>query len=155
MEDRERRIMLLAGAAGGIGAIFKAPLGAALFATEVLYREPEFEFEGIIPSILSSIVSSSVFTLVYGWETVFHIPRLFPIVAPSELLIYGVFGLLCAAVGFFYIHVFYGLRDRFFGKLRISRPLRSSLGGLMLGGLHLLFARVLVWRSHGVHGARQ
>jgi len=34
--DRERRMMLLAGAAGGIGAIFKAPLGAALFATEVL-----------------------------------------------------------------------------------------------------------------------
>ena len=36
MSDRERRIMLLAGAAGGIGAISKAPLGAALFATEVL-----------------------------------------------------------------------------------------------------------------------
>ena len=29
MDDRERRILLLAGAAGGIGAIFKAPLGAA------------------------------------------------------------------------------------------------------------------------------
>lgn len=29
MDERERRIMLLAGAAGGIGAIFKAPLGAA------------------------------------------------------------------------------------------------------------------------------
>ena len=49
MDERDRRLMLLAGAAGGIGAIFKAPLGAALFATEVLYQEPEFEFEGIIP----------------------------------------------------------------------------------------------------------
>jgi len=75
MDERERRILLLAGAAGGIGAIFKAPLGAALFATEVLYRKPEFEFEGIIPSILSSIVAYTVFTLYYGWGTIFHIPR--------------------------------------------------------------------------------
>src|SRR5512143_3281364 len=50
-EEKDRRIMLLAGAAGGIGAIFKAPMGAALFATEVLYRRPEFEFEAIIPSV--------------------------------------------------------------------------------------------------------
>ncbi len=53
VSDRERRVMLLAGAAGGIGAIFKAPLGAALFATEVLYRKEDFEFEAIIPCILS------------------------------------------------------------------------------------------------------
>lgn len=65
MNDRERRLMLLAGAAGGIGAIFKAPLGAALFATEVLYRKPEFEFEGIIPSVISSIIGYTVFTLYY------------------------------------------------------------------------------------------
>ena len=56
VSDKERRIMLLAGAAGGIGAIFKAPLGAALFATEVLYRKEAFEFEALIPCILSSIV---------------------------------------------------------------------------------------------------
>ena len=78
MDERDRRLMLLAGAAGGIGATFKAPLGAALFATEVLYQEPEFEFEAIIPSIVSSIVAYSVFTLFYGWETLFHIPRFVP-----------------------------------------------------------------------------
>ena len=35
--DTERRYLLLAGAAGGIGAIFRAPLGGALFVVEVLY----------------------------------------------------------------------------------------------------------------------
>jgi H+/Cl- antiporter ClcA len=30
--------MVLAGAAGGIGAIFRAPLGAALVVCELLYR---------------------------------------------------------------------------------------------------------------------
>lgn len=142
MDDRDRRIMLLAGAAGGLGAIFKAPLGSALFATEVLYRRPEFEFEGIIPCILSSIVGYTVFTFYYGWETLFHIP-VFSFTHPSELLFYGIFGVLCAAVGFFYIHTFYGMRDRFFRGLHLSRPLKVSLGGLMLGGIAFFFPQVL------------
>jgi CIC family chloride channel protein len=143
MDDRERRILLLAGAAGGIGAIFKAPLGAALFATEVLYRKPEFEFEGIIPSILSSIVAYTVFTLYYGWGTIFHIPRLSPVIAPSELLIYGIFGVCCAAIGFIYIHVFYGIRDRFFNRLPFPKLFKPALGGLMLGVLAFFLPQVL------------
>jgi len=143
MNERDRRIVLLAGAAGGIGAIFKAPLGAALFATEVLYRKPEFEFEGIIPSILSSIVGYAVFTLYDGWGTIFHIPRMSPIIAPSELLIYGVFGVFCALVGAFYIYFFYGMRDRFFHKLPFSKPLRPAIGGFMLGALALFLPQVL------------
>ena len=134
-DTRDRRIMLLAGAAGGISAIFKAPLGASLFATEVLYREPEFEFEAIIPSIVSSIVAYTVFTLVNGWETLFRVPHLAPVISPSELLIYGIFGVLSAGVGFFYIHIFYGMRDRFFKKLNLSRFLKPAVGGFMLGGV--------------------
>ncbi|MEW6377505.1 MAG: chloride channel protein [Thermodesulfobacteriota bacterium] len=142
MDERDRRIMLLAGAAGGLGAIFKAPLGSALFATEVLYRRPEFEFEGIIPCILSSIVGYTVFTFYYGWGTIFHIPR-FPFTPLSELFFYGVFGVFCAAIGFFYIHFFYGMRDRFFNKLRLSKSFRPAIGGLMLGGLAFFLPQVL------------
>ena len=142
-DSRDRRIMLLAGAAGGISAIFKAPLGASLFATEVLYREPEFEFEAIISSIISSIVAYAVFTLFYGWETLFHIPRLAPIISPSELLIYGIFGVLSAGVGFFYIHFFYGMRDLFFKRLHLSRFLKPALGGFMLGGVAFFLPEVL------------
>jgi CIC family chloride channel protein len=142
-DTRDRRIMLLAGAAGGISAIFKAPLGASLFATEVLYREPEFEFEAIIPSVTSSIVAYTVFTLVQGWETLFHVPRLVPAIAPTELLIYGIFGVLAAGVGFFYIHIFYGMRDRFFKKLNLPRSLKPALGGLMLGGVAFFLPQVL------------
>jgi chloride channel protein, CIC family len=142
-EERDRRIMLLAGAAGGIGAIFKAPMGAALFATEVLYRRPEFEFEAIIPSIFSSIVAYTVFTLYYGWATLFHIPSLVPIFSMGEILVYAVFGGLCAVVGFIYISFFYGLRDRFFRSLKVSRFLKPAVGGLLLGGLGFFLPQVL------------
>ncbi len=143
MDERNRRIMLLAGAAGGISAIFKAPLGAALFATEVLYRKPEFEFEGILPSILSSIIAYMVFTFWYGWGTIFYVPKISPVLAPSELLIYGVFGILCATVGFLYIRLFYGMRDHFFKRFSYLGSLKPALGGLMLGGVAFFLPQVL------------
>jgi CIC family chloride channel protein len=151
MNERDRRVMLLAGAAGGLGAIFKAPLGSALFATEVLYRRPEFEFEGIIPCILSSIVGYTVFTFYYGWETIYHIPK-FPF-TPNELFFYGIFGFLCAAVGFLYIQVFYGMRDNFFKKLRIPRALKPAIGGLMLGGLAFFLPQILGGGNEWVQSA--
>jgi CIC family chloride channel protein len=50
---RERRLMLLAGCAGGLGAIFRAPLEGALTAVEVLQRE-DMEGKGIILCIMFS-----------------------------------------------------------------------------------------------------
>ena len=40
---------MLAGAAGGVGAIFRAPLGGALFAGEVLYSSTAFESAALAP----------------------------------------------------------------------------------------------------------
>ena len=138
---RDRRILVLAGAAGGIGAIFHAPLGAALFAPEVLYRETEFEFEAIMPCIVASIVASSVFDQYSGRATLFFPgPVNFE---PKELLAYVLFGGVCALIGYIYIKVFYGARDWFFHPLKIPRIFKPALGGLMLGAIALLGPSVL------------
>ncbi len=140
--DKERRIMLLAGAAGGIGAIFKAPLGAALFATEVLYRREDFEFEAIIPCILSSIVGFTVFTLHDGTGTIFRIPDL-AMASLAQLPLYGVLGLLCAGIGFLYVRLFYGTRDHFFRRIPMPRMLKPALGGLLVGVVGFFLPQVL------------
>ena len=57
LSDRERRIMMAAGIGAGVGSIFRAPLAGALFAAEVLYKDPEFESEVIIPAGISSVVA--------------------------------------------------------------------------------------------------
>src|ERR1700683_4119103 len=49
MRPAERRVLMAAGMGAGIAAIFRAPLAGALFASEVLYRSPEFEPEVIMP----------------------------------------------------------------------------------------------------------
>ncbi|MDD3580003.1 MAG: chloride channel protein [Desulfobacca sp.] len=142
LKPRDRRILMLAGAAAGIGAIFRAPLGAALFAPEVLYRDTEFEFEAILPCLTSSIVAYSIFTNVYGHRAIFF-PGHIDLTLPTELLPYSLFGVVCALVGYFYVHWFYGLRDKFFKKLPIPKLLKPALGGFLLGCVALFYPQIM------------
>ncbi len=142
LPDKDRRLMVLAGMGGGIGSIFRAPLGGALFATEVLYREPDFEYEGIIPAIISAIVAYSIYGFVYGWGAIFDTPKLL-FHQPLHLVLYLVFGFLAAGAGVLYIRVFYGMRDRVFRKLPIKKHYRPAIGGLLLGVLAYFYPPVL------------
>jgi CIC family chloride channel protein len=137
----DRRILLLAGMAGGIGATFRSPLGGALFAVEVLYRDPEFEHEGLVPCIISSIIAYSLFGAVTGWQPLLDTPR-FRFDHPRELILYLGLGILCALLGKFYVQVFYRTRD-FFRRLRMPTMLKPALGGLLLGLLAMVVPQVL------------
>lgn len=141
LKPRERRILVLAGAAGGIGAIFQAPLGAALFAPEVLYRETDFEYEAILPCVISSILAYAVYTQLYKGGALFF-PGPVDFSLPTELLPYAIFGGACALVGFIYVRVFYGARDGFFNHLRIPRWIKPALGGLMLGAIAFFYPQI-------------
>jgi CIC family chloride channel protein len=142
LKPREQRILVLAGAAGGIGAIFQAPLGAALFAPEVLYRETEFESEAILPCVVSSIIAYAVYTQFYRKGALFF-PGPVDFSIQTELLPYAVFGVLCALVGFLFVRIFYGARDRFFRPLRIHRMLKPALGGLMVGCIAFFVPQIM------------
>jgi CIC family chloride channel protein len=142
LPDKERRLMVLAGMGGGIGSIFRAPLGGAIFGAEVLYKEPEFEYEGLIPAIISSVVAYSVYGFVYGWGSIFDTPK-FVYHQPLLLLLYLVFGVIAALVGILYVRVFYGMRDKLFRKLHMRRHFIPAIGGLLLGCLAYFFPEVL------------
>lgn len=136
-----RRILLLAGMAGGVGATFRSPLGGALFAVEVLYRNPEFEHEGLIPSIIASITAYSLFGAVTGWEPLLATPH-FRFEHPAELILYLVLGVVCALLGLVYVKVFYGVRD-YFKRLAMPNWLKPALGGILLGLLAMAVPQVL------------
>jgi chloride channel protein, CIC family len=130
--DRERRLMVLAGAAGGIGAIFRAPLGGALVVCELLYRNSEFEYDAVVPALLTSVVAYSVYALFNGWAPMFATSPA-PFDQPQKLLVYLVLGVAVAALGWVYVSVFYGLRDRVFARLPFPRHFRPALGGFLTG----------------------
>jgi CIC family chloride channel protein len=109
----------------------------------VLYTE-DFETEAIVPCIISSVVAYSTFTFFFGHQPIFATPPItFAFADVRELLLYGVLGLVCVPVGWFYARSLYGLRDRFFRRLPIKRHFIPAIGGLVVGCLGLLTPKVL------------
>lgn len=127
---RERRILLIAGAAAGMSAVFRTPLGAALLVVELLHRD-DFETDALIPSILASVVSYSVFIYFFGESTLFaHAPR-YPFV-PAHLPLYALFALLVSVVAVVYVGTIHGA-ERAFSRVRLPIWARPALGGFLLG----------------------
>ncbi|MHC1636526.1 MAG: chloride channel protein [Candidatus Methanospirareceae archaeon] len=132
LSDRDKRELVICGAAAGLGAIFKAPLGGALFAVEVLYKR-DFEMEAMIPAIVCSVVSYAVFCSFpqIGFGPIFETPQ-YAFTRPKELIFYAILGVACAGLGAFYIRIFNWTRN-FFRWLRIPRWIKPAIGGALVG----------------------
>ncbi|NPA15384.1 MAG: chloride channel protein [Deferribacteres bacterium] len=140
LTSRERRIMLIAGAGGGLGAIFRAPLGGALTAMEVLYKE-DLETEALIPTVISSITAYIIFTLIFGHDRIFYLPNYF-FHNIKEVPFYIILGFLCVPLGAFYVKFFYWVRDRLFKPMPVPRHIKPAIGGLLVGMLGLFYPQV-------------
>lgn len=141
LTDRDRRIMMAAGVAAGVGSIFRAPLAGALFAAEVLYRDPEFESDVIIPAGISSVVAYCLFCLVFGWGSLFQAPA-FVFRRPLELGPYLVLAVVLSATGWLYVRVFYGTAD-LFHRWHFPNHLKPAVGGLLTGMIGFFLPQTL------------
>ncbi len=130
LSARDRRILLLAGAAGGLGAIFRAPLGSALTAIEVLYRE-DFESDALVPCVISSVTAYVVFVLLLGGAQIFSVPS-FDLISPIEVPGYLLLAVVAVPIGRSYIWIYHHLRAWFDG-IAIPRMYKPMLGGLGVG----------------------
>ncbi len=78
VDAAERRILMVAGVAAGIAAVFRTPLGAALLAVEVLYRD-DFESDALIPAVLASVTAYSVVISIFGEIDAVRAPGALPL----------------------------------------------------------------------------
>ena len=140
LSDEDRRILLIAGTSAGIGAIFRSPLGGAIFGAEVLYHD-DFEAQGIVPSLISSIVAYSIFCYVFGWGALFRMPE-FYFHTPLSLLFYVVFGIIIALLGRFYIYIYFFIQ-KLFQRLPIPRIYKPAGGGLLVGIVGFFYPQIL------------
>jgi CIC family chloride channel protein len=131
MRTAERRILLAAGMGAGIAAIFRAPLAGALFASEVLYRSPEFEPEVIMPAAISSVVAYSTFGVFFGWEPLFATPSL-TFDNPWQLTLYSLLAVAMALMAMIYTRTF-ALAGFLFKRTKLRRNLRPAVGAVLTG----------------------
>lgn len=140
---RERRLLMIVGTGAGIGAVFRTPFGGAFYATEVLYRDVEFETAALVPSFVASIISYSIYCSMLGkWGVMFTIPTI-EFQHPLELPLYLILGVCCAVAGTVYVKTYHGLRDRIFERLPIPRYLVPAVGGLLVGLIGYFVPEVL------------
>ncbi|HTR79964.1 MAG TPA: chloride channel protein [Gemmatimonadaceae bacterium] len=142
-DEEDRRFLLLAGAAAGISAIFRSPIGAALFLVEVLYADMEFEAGVLLHITLATIVAYAVNGFFSGWEPLFVMPSMTD--ALRSPLNYGWYAILGIASGIFATALpvaFYGIRD-LFRALPVKEYLKPAIGGLLTGLVALALPQII------------
>jgi CIC family chloride channel protein len=135
LTGRERRTLMVAGIAAGISAVFRTPLGAALLAIEVLYRD-DFESEALIPAVLASVIAYSVSLSVFGTAPLFGTLPHFPF-HPKHLPLFVLLALAIAAFATLF-ETTLDLARKGFNRLAVPDWLRPGIGGLGLGAFVVL-----------------
>ena len=128
---RARRILMAAGLAAGIAALFQAPLAGAIFGFEIFYSSSDVEYETVLPCFIAAPVAYTVYAYFYGWQPLFAMPpcayenalRLLPYFALALVITFG---------SRFYISFFRGTEE-YFANWRIPGFIKVMIGGLVVG----------------------
>jgi CIC family chloride channel protein len=141
LSPEDGRLAVAVGIGSGIGAIFSAPLGGAVLAADILYRD-DFEFAALLPGLAASSVAYVIFGAVESYRPLFLVFGGYHFNSPGQLIWFAVIGVLAGGIGLLYAKSFYfvvGLNAR----LPFSRKLRPALGGLLVGAIALGLPEVL------------
>lgn len=153
LSPEDGRIAVSVGIGSGIGAIFGAPLGGAVLAADIVYRD-DFEYEALLPGLFSSAVAWAIFGAVFGYQPLFAMPS-YHFTQPLQLVWFAVLGVVAGLLGLLYSKSFYGL-TALSKRLPFTRKLRPVVGGLAVGLIALALPQVLStgygWIQQGMLG---
>lgn len=137
----ERKVMMGAGAAAGMVAIFGTPMAALLLALELLVFE--FSTRAFIPIAVASGVAAGLRRLVMG-----EAGPLFPLVEtvalePAHLVWYALFGLLAGAAAAGLSWLVYAVEDVYHRIPGLTMATRPVVGAVAVGVIGIAFPRAL------------
>lgn len=141
LDTRTKRILMAAGLAAGIGALFRAPLAGAIFGAEIFYSSSDLEYEVVLPSFIASALAYTVFASFYGFAPIFTMPN-YAFTHGIRLLPYLVLAVVVTFGARFYISFFRGT-ETWFKRHTMPFWCKPLLGGLAVGSLGWFFPEVL------------
>ena len=127
---RDRRILLICGAAAGMSAVFRAPLTGIVFALEMPYKD-DLAHEALLPSLIASVVSYVTLGAFLGSAPLFDFPSS-NTYTMTDLLWCALLGLLVGLIAMAFVITFRRLR-RFVVALAIPHWLKLAIGGALTG----------------------
>jgi chloride channel protein, CIC family len=130
LEPRDRRIMLISGAAAGMAAVFRAPLTGLIFALEMPYKD-DLAHEALLPSLIASVVAYAVLVAFMGTTPLFVFGGTAPFF-DTDLLWSALLAVICGFIAMNYANGFRRTRN-FFVNLRTTHTVKLLIGGLLTG----------------------
>jgi CIC family chloride channel protein len=142
LSDEDGRIAVALGIGAGIGAIFAAPLGGAVLAASITYRD-DFDYRCLLPGFITAGTAYAVLGAFLGFEPLFgYIDAEYRFEKAWPLLWFVVIGLVAAAIGYLYARIFHA-SVRLTRRLPGGAVLKPAVGGLLVGLLGLVIPEIL------------
>ena len=138
LSDERVRNLVACGAAGGIAAIFNAPIAGAIFALEVVLGRLNTVYFGAV--VISSVTADVIARVFDGDLRAFSVAT-YELVSPWELAFYALMGIAAALVGVGFSRFLY-LSEDIFDGIHFPEYLKPAVGGLLLGLAGMLTYKV-------------
>ncbi len=142
LNDNDRNLLLACGASAGISAIFNCPIGAVIFALEVLLRK--VTVPAFVPLLIASATASVISNFFYKSQIISFSAAIWQL---NDIPYYILLAMLCGVFSIYTIRVIYGLETRFNNiKLKYNKAIFQ---GLIVGGL-IMFSPLLYGEGYFV-----
>lgn len=142
LPDDDGRMAVSLGIGSGIGAIFGAPLGGAVLAASIVYRE-DFDYRVLVPGFITSATAYAVLGSILGFDPLFgSLTDGYRFDHALDLGWFVILGIVAAAFGWLYARILYGT-VALTAKLPGGKVVKPAVGGLAVGLLALAVPQVL------------
>jgi len=149
LSDDRIRNLVACGTAGGIAAVFNAPIAGSIFALEVILGEFTTSYFGSV--VVCAVAASVVSRHFLGESPAFSIPT-YTMVSPWEVIPYTLLGLLAGIIGWGFVTALYAAED-LFDNWKLPEYLKPAAGGLLLGLMALYVPETLGTGLKGIERA--
>ncbi len=133
LSPKLRTLMIGCGAAGGLAAIFNAPIAGVIFALEIIVSNARIN--SFIPLLISSVSATLLAKFLIGEEILFSIP-LSEHIPIGNIPYYGLLGILCGLVAVYFSRSVMEVETR---VKNIKEGYKPLIGGLALGLIIFIF----------------
>jgi H+/Cl- antiporter ClcA len=130
LSPRKRRLLLLAGVAGGCASVFGTPLAGAVFGLEVL-AIGAVAYDGLAPCFLSAFIADYVTRAWHIHHTIYRVDSIPPTITPTGLLAAIAAGIAFGLTALAFARITHAISA--LAKRHIAYPpLRPFLGGIIV-----------------------
>ncbi|MDH4162643.1 MAG: chloride channel protein [Nitrospirota bacterium] len=134
------KLLIAAGAAGGVAATFNAPIAGVMFASEIVLLG-DYEISSFAAIVISSGIATVMSRWYYGATPAFTVPQ-YDLRSVAELPLYLLLGIIIGLTAVLTIRMFYGIKDRIDAS-GFHPLLKPVAGAFIVGCIGIVLPQVM------------